>query len=590
MNTTAVFHEKKTIAVVGGGLAALVLVRQLRNQLIASTDPVEILVIDPAPLDQFGRGRAYAIPWQPDQPQRVGSHAELLNSPAGRMSLVDVIGPEGDFVRWLQQHNQIWFQRLGLVSRDGKLCQDASENCQPWEQQAIAQWLNFNQHSLSGGHYETVYFPRCVYGDFLASLAADVLAAAVNDMLSLHYIQAEVRYLEISDRSTNEHILFLTEEGKNDEEVRCDYLVYAGGDLLPRPLMQSIKNHPMVLENLYGQPRHYFHQQLVSALPDGDSRPLQLVIAGGNACALDCFWGMANDPRLRAALQRGSLQIKQLAPAATLHSGAVLQPLPDDQQPDELRWISLSQQQLLQQLREEFLDPEQNFTAESYFLAVCTAVKNLEERASPHLFMLFLRQLGEVEQKIRDALPDIECFAIEYHARLEARLLFTPYEYWHTMRQLGEIPLAIERYNDKLITMHEQQGTFVLQLASGESLHCDALVNCTGARDPFLIDGMTLLDQLVASGHGVANGTGGFYLASDGRLKLADGTFSETVYLMTQRSIGLHQIGVSDMPRFTSANRLTAVRIAEVANNIASALVARLSEQCPAQKTLTRSN
>ena len=51
MNTTAVFHEKKTIAVVGGGLASLVLVRQLRNQLIASTDPVEILVIDPAPLD-----------------------------------------------------------------------------------------------------------------------------------------------------------------------------------------------------------------------------------------------------------------------------------------------------------------------------------------------------------------------------------------------------------------------------------------------------------------------------------------------------------------------------------------------------------
>ena len=40
--------EPTTIAVIGGGLAALILVQQLREQLADSTHAVQLLVIDPA--------------------------------------------------------------------------------------------------------------------------------------------------------------------------------------------------------------------------------------------------------------------------------------------------------------------------------------------------------------------------------------------------------------------------------------------------------------------------------------------------------------------------------------------------------------
>ena len=576
MRFSAMSSAPTTIVVVGGGLAALILVQQLREQLMENVRPIQILVIDPAPSAQFGRGRAYAEPWQPEQTQRLGSCAELLNSSASRMSMVELMGIWGDFVSWLRCHKPIWSQRLGLVFHDGKLQPAKVKNCQLWEQRAIAQWLNFNRHALDAEHYETVYFPRCVYGDFLAELAVNVLRSSANGNLHVRYVQAEAQRLHTGGDTTDGHTLSLAKVDGNACTLHCDYLVYAGGDLPPQVLGESLEPHPMLLQNLYDQPRHRFHQNLVKALSDGRSQPLQLVVAGGNACALDCLWGLANNPVLLAAMQCGKLQIKQLAATNILHSGAVLQPLPEGETPDELRWASPAQQQLLQQLREEFLDPEQNLTAESYYLAVCTALEQLEAHASPHLFMLFLRQLGEVEQQIRDSLPDIVCFAIDYHVRLEGKLLFTPYEYWQSVRQLREMPQALVHLSDKVTELRREQNRFVLQLSGGDVLYCDAVVNCTGARNPFATHGTTLLDQWVASGLGVTNGTGGFYLANDGRLKLADGTFSNSIYLVTQRSMGLHYRDTSATPRFISANRLTAVRVAELARDIGAALTVEL--------------
>ena len=571
--------EPTTIAVIGGGLAALILVQQLREQLADSTHAVQLLVIDPAAPDQFGRGRAYATPWQRERPELVGSHAELLNSPASRMSIAGIIGPKGDFVGWLQRHQTDWQQRLGLVSLGGQLHQAADQQCQLWEQRALTQWLRFNQHALVTGQYETVYFPRCVYGDFLAGLAVDALAAPANERLTLCYIQADVQRLQATNATAGRHTLTLVDKGQHPVSQQCEYLVYAGGDLPPQPLGQGLKRDAMVLHNLYGQPRHCYHQQLLEVLSHGSPDPLQLLIVGGNASALDCLWGLANERELRAAMQRGSLQIKQLAPTAMPHSGAVLQPLPSDQSPDSLRWITPEEQQLLQGLLAKFLDPEKDFTAASYFAAVCHALEQLEACASPHLFMLFLRHVGAVEQQIRDRLPDIERFAADYHGRLEARLKFTPYEYWHSVRLLGKSPSSLERIDDKVIELREEQGRFAAQLEDGGVLHCDAVVNCTGARNPFTTTGTTLLDQLVVSGLGVNNGTGGFYLANDGRLKLVDGTFSTSVYLITQRSIGLHQSEDGTASRFVSANRLSAVRVAELAGDIALSLTTRISSR-----------
>lgn len=570
--------EPITIAVVGGGLAALILVQQLREQLADSTHAVQLLVIDPAAPDQFGRGRAYATPWQRERPELVGSSAELLNSPASRMSIANIIGPKGDFVDWLQRHQRDWQQRLGLASLDGHLHQVADQQCALWEQRALTQWLVFNQHALVTGQYETVYFPRCVYGDFLAELAVDALAAPANQRLTLCYIQADVQRLQRPNATAGRHTLTLV-TGQHSVSQRCEYLVYAGGDLPPQPLGQGLEQDAMVLHNLYAQPRHCHHQQLLEGISHGNPHPLQLLIVGGNASALDCLWGLANERELHAAMQQGSLQIKQLASTAMLHSGTVLQPLPNDQPPDSLRWITQGEQQLLQELLAEFLDPEKSFTAASYFAAVCLALEQLEARASPHLFMLFLRHVGAVEQQIRDRLPDIERFATDYHARLEAKLKFTPYEYWHSVRLLGESPFSLERIDDKVIELREDQGRFAAQLKGGGVLYCDAVVNCTGARNPFTSTGTTLLDQLVASGLGVNNGTGGFYLANDGRLKLADGTFSSSIYLITQRSIGLHQSEDGTASRFVSGNRLSAVRVAELAGDIALSLTTRISSR-----------
>ena len=97
MRFSAMSSAPTTIVVVGGGLAALILVQQLREQLMENVRPIQILVIDPAPSAQFGRGRAYAEPWQPEQTQR-----------------------------------------LGLVFHDGKLQPAKVKNCQLWEQRAIA--------------------------------------------------------------------------------------------------------------------------------------------------------------------------------------------------------------------------------------------------------------------------------------------------------------------------------------------------------------------------------------------------------------------------------------------------------------------
>jgi hypothetical protein len=96
------------------------------------------------------------------------------------MSLETVLGTDGDFVHWLQQHPSRRHKLLELTcNAEGRLLASCSNPDWPvWEVRALERWLAFNQVKLSAGQYETVYFPRCVYGQYLGDLADRVSVAA----------------------------------------------------------------------------------------------------------------------------------------------------------------------------------------------------------------------------------------------------------------------------------------------------------------------------------------------------------------------------------------------------------------------------
>jgi hypothetical protein len=106
------------------------------------------------------------------------------------------------------------------------------------------------------------------------------------------------------------------------------------------------------------------------------------------------------------------------------------------------------------------------------------------------------------------------------------------------------------------------------------------LVNCTGARNPFVnSSNPVVLDDLIHSQLGVHNFTGGLATSSEGRLRMAGGGYSSTAYLATQASIGLSQPSASGRTTFIGSNRLTAVRVAQLAQRMANAV---LVEHAPA--------
>lgn len=581
-------QEVYSIGIVGGGLSALVLLYSLARELSTrpdqTADKLRVLLVDENAPEHFGRGLAYA------SPEQSGSRAELLNSPASRMGLESIIGDDGRFVHWLQTNTSCWHQLLGLERDDSGALAPGLNNQQwpEWEAPAISRWLEFNRDKLEAGIYETVYFPRSVYGKFIDTIAGRTLALAQSSGIELSHLQARVD--EISSEDAHDGPFKLALHGGDTHAAACvETLVYTGGDLSPSSLNPDGKASGQIVNQPYGvsPTRHERHARLVQAMEQANGEPVKLLLAGGNACAMDQLWALDNNPQLHAAIRQGQLQIVMVSPGDIPNPGTVLLPAPEDEPADSLRWLQAEQQALLDEVVDRNLDPGREFTASSYAEAVATALQELKLEQNPHLFMLFLRKLGEVEQQIRDRLPDVTEFARDYHARVEVLILFTPCEYWQVLMELMALPDALQHISARVEHCIQVGDQVSVTLDNGEQVLCTMAINCTGPRNPFSAPGgnapggnapggNALLDQLVAQNMGGDNLTGGLRTSTEGRLRLADGTYSRAAYLCTQCSQGLQQPAGGGDTRFVSANRLTAVKVAEQAQRIAIDLARRL--------------
>lgn len=578
-------HSPYTIAIIGGGLSALVilltLTRELSGRQARPKNSHSILLVDKNPQNQFGRGLAYAAPWSREHPLRAGSRAELLNSPASRMGLESVIGEAGKFVDWLREHENRWQPLLGLMSDvTGELLQPpAPEDWPDWEAPAIARWLAFNREKLEARAYETVYFPRSVYGEFIDDLAADALAQAEACGIELRHLQAHVENIVTADGGNGPFELAVQGESV-DGQVTASRLIYSGGDLPASSLGANLPADSALVERPYGTnpTRHERHNTLLEGVNHAAEDKVKLLLAGSNACAMDQLWALDNNPHLRDALRQGRLQIVMVSPHGLPHPGTVLLPAPEDEPADPLRWLQAEQQILLDEVVERHLNPDTDFSAASYVTALGNALQDLRLGHNPHLFMVFLRRLGEVEQTIRDRLPDITEFARDFHDRIEELILFTPCEYWQGVMDMASVPGALQQVTARVVQIDQGEDQLRVTLDNGDHLSCNMAINCTGPRNPFSrqADG-TLLGQLLEQQLGAANTTGGLRTSTEGRLQHADGSYCQNVYLCTQNSQGLQQPAAGGKTRFVSANRLTAVRIAEQAGRIALDLARNLS-------------
>jgi uncharacterized NAD(P)/FAD-binding protein YdhS len=576
-------QEVYSIGIVGGGLSALVLLyslgRAFSDRKNQSTDKPRVLLVDENPPDHFGRGLPYA------SPEQSGSRAELLNSPASRMGLESIIGDDGNFVRWLQTNTSGWHQLLDLEHDDsGALAPGTNSQQWPeWEAPAISRWLDFNRDKLEAGIYETVYFPRSVYGKFIDTIAGRALALAQSSGIELSHVQARVEEISSEDGHSGPFKLALHGNGTN-AVARVGMLVYSGGDLTSSSLNPDGETSDQIVNHPYGvsPTRHERHARLLQAMEQANGEPVKLLLAGGNACAMDQLWALDNNPQLHTAIRQGQLQIVMVSPGDIPNPGTVLLPAPEDEPADSLRWLQAEQQALLDEVVDRNLDPGREFTASSYAEAVATALQELKLEQNPHLFMLFLRKLGEVEQQIRDRLTDVTEFARDYHPRVESLILFTPCEYWQVLIELMALPDALQHMSARVEHCDRVGDQVCVTLDNGEQVLCSMAVNCTGPRNPFTVPGgdapggNALLDQLVAQQLGRDNLTGGLRTSTEGRLQLADGRYSRAAYLCTQCSQGLQQPAEGGDTRFVSANRLTAVKVAEQAQRIAIDLARRL--------------
>jgi glycine/D-amino acid oxidase-like deaminating enzyme len=152
-------------------------------------------------------------------------------------------------------------------------------------------------------------------------------------------------------------------------------------------------------------------------------------------------------------------------------------------------------------------------------------------------------------------------------------LLFTPYEYWQTLADIMQLNGALEKSEDKVTRVEEGPTDLLVHTRSGKTIECSMVINCTGARNPVESGHRPeILDNLVACGLGVTNHTGGLATSLEGRTQLANGKYSDSVYVCTQASIGLSQPANGGNATFIGANRLTAVRVAEMAQRIADSI------------------
>ena len=568
----------KTLCIAGGGLAALIVLREL-TQAITLHDkkmqaPLAIVIVNDGEPDQFGRGLAYASPWQPQYPQNRGSRAELLNSPAVRMSLETVIGVDGDFVHWLQQHACRWQQLLGL-QRDterNSLELRSAPDWPAWESGALERWLDFNRDKLLAGRYETVYFPRCVYGEFLSDIARKVYTTAATAGLSIRTVRGRAMRFSTRNPDLGPHVITIRSDTGELQSLVCHQFVYTAGDMAPSPLCGDPVIHSGVVENPYSNNphRHARIDSIRQALSGSPGETFTLAIAGCGASAMDQLWAIRNDPSLMSALQQRRMRIVVVAPGRFPHPGTILEPVTRATEIDPLRWIKESEQALIADVVARHLAPQNLPTAEAYFAATERALEELQLDRSPHLFMTFLRQFGAVEQVIKGGLSDIENFAQRFHAKLEAKLVFTPHEYWQALADMRLLDNALEQLHGRIAQVRVAKGGLTLTTDSAVSLACSMLINCTGANNPF--EGKQqpeILGDLIRSKLGVDNFTGGLATSSEGQLHFAGGGYSRSTFLCTQGSVGLSRSSRGGAATFIGSNRLTAVRVAERAQRIA---------------------
>jgi uncharacterized NAD(P)/FAD-binding protein YdhS len=582
----AVARKGNVLCLIGAGLSALIVLRELTRAVADRAHtlnaPLTVLIVDEQDQDQFGRGLAYASPWQAQFAECRGSRAELLNSPAVRMSLAAVIGPDGDFVQWLQQHSSRWQQLLGLVAVVDSSALEAQGGADwpEWECQAIKRWLAFNQAKLSAGHYETVYFPRCVYGEYLSDIGRQALHDAAAAELDVRYIRARATGFSTLNPGDGPHAISVTYASGEVQTLACDQFVYAAGDLPPSPLGVDTTGSAVV-DNPYTHAphRHTRIDAIRETLGDTSATVFTLALAGCGASAMDQLWAIRNDPVIMHALRQGAMRVVVVAPGHFPHAGSILENPDSEQQADPLRFIQPPQLQVITGAVARHLDPASLATAGEYFAAVESVLAELNLDHNPHLFMTFLRQFGAVEQTIRDGLSDIENFACNYHARLEAQLLFTPPEYWQALADIRSLDGALQIIAGRAIRVTEEGAGLRLTTDTAGSLHCAMLVNCTGARNPFACSSAPgILADLIACQLGVHNFTGGFTTSLDGRLQRPDGDYSHSAFLCTQGSIGLSEPAAGGAATFIVSNRLTAVRVAERAQRVAEMLAEAVAQ------------
>jgi uncharacterized NAD(P)/FAD-binding protein YdhS len=574
-------HSKgNVLCLIGAGLSALIVLRELTRAVADRVDkrnaPLTVLIVDEQDQDQFGRGLAYASPWQAQFAGRRGTRAELLNSPAVRMSLASVIGPDGDFVHWLQQHSSRWQQLLGVATAADApvLAAPGGADWPEWERRAIKRWLAFNRAKLSAGHYETIYFPRCVYGEYLSDIAGKMFTDAAAAGLDVRYLRARATGFSTLDPEHGPHAISVTHASGEVQTLVCDLFVYTAGDLAPTPLGEDSMGSAVVEDPYTHAPhRHARIDAIRRALRSAQAAPFTLALAGCGASAMDQLWAIRNDAVIMHALRQGTMKVVLVAPGRLPNAGSILEAPDSEQQTDPLRFIQTTQQQLIADAVARYLDPASLATAQAYFAAVESVLAELDLDHNPHLFMTFLRHLGAVEQTIRDGLSDIENFARNYHARLEALLLFTPAEYWQALADIRALDGALESIAGRVVSVKQEGDSLMLTTDTAGALSCAMLVNCTGARNPFDRSGLpSILGDLIACQLGVHNLTGGLTTSLEGRLLLPDGTYSRSAFLCTQGSIGLCQPAAGGAVTFIGANRLTAVRVAERAQRVAAML------------------
>jgi len=544
---------------------------------------------------------AYARPWQEHQSAGMGSRAELLNSPAIRMSLVDVIGKKGDFVAWLGRNRLKWLKMLALTRNvdSGEIIFAAKPDWPVWESVAILRWFHFNQVKLEVGEYASIYFPRHVYGEYLDDLATGLFNGHGQDDISISHVHGKVGQFSTANPSHGPHNVKVDVVGGEQLSITADYFIYAAGDLPPRPITSCQSETPSaaiakIVQDPYGaaSPRHARHMLVRDAIANCGSEPVNLVIAGCNASAMEQIWAMANDSDIMSALNAGHIRITLVSPGELPHSGAILVPADNQNPVNAVREILPMQIKLIDAIIDSNFNSKPGLGARQYFAAVKRSIQQLELHRQPHIFMTFLRKLGEIEQGIKDgffALPnnpdevsELQQFARQYHARIEAMLLFTPFEYWQVLGEILEIEGALQKIDGRVEGFEPNGAGLSVRLSTGGSdklIDCALLINCTGAQDPFsciATNSQSVLSDLIAAGLGQKNHVGGLATAADGRLLMADGAYSETAYLCSQRTIATRDIPGSDRQTFISANRLTAVRVAELAATIAKSITERL--------------